>query len=86
MSDAATPETATAPEVHDLASATRAIERIIRRDESPEVESGGIQTGDANGPDEAGFARLNCRRSRAGSLRGSSERSPKCHIRATTLG
>jgi len=52
MTDAATPETATAPEVHDLASATRAIERIIRRAESPEVESDGSQTADANGSDE----------------------------------
>ena len=35
MTDAATPETATAPEVHDLASAARAIEKIIRRETSP---------------------------------------------------
>jgi hypothetical protein len=35
MTDAATPETATAPEVHDLASAARAIEKIIRRETTP---------------------------------------------------
>lgn len=35
MTDAATPETATAPETHDLAGAARAIERIIRREALP---------------------------------------------------
>ncbi len=35
MTDAVTPETATTPEVHDLASAARAIERIIRRETPP---------------------------------------------------
>ena len=40
MTDAATPETATAPEVHDLASAARAIEKIIRRETSPTTAKG----------------------------------------------
>jgi hypothetical protein len=38
MADPATPETATAPEVHDLASAARAIETIIRRETPPSDE------------------------------------------------
>ena len=52
MTDAATPEAATAPEVHDLASAARAIEKIIRRDGSGEADSGGEEKPDANGPEE----------------------------------
>jgi len=52
MTDAATPETATASEVHDLASAARAIEKIIRRDGSVETERAGEQTPNANGPEE----------------------------------
>jgi len=39
MTDAATPETATAPEVHDLASAARAIEKIIRRETPPATDN-----------------------------------------------
>jgi hypothetical protein len=38
MTDAATPETATAPEIHDLASAARAIEKIIRRETPPATD------------------------------------------------
>jgi len=52
MTDAATPETAPASEVHDLASAARAIEKIIRRDESVETDSGREQMPNANGPEE----------------------------------
>jgi len=52
MTDAATPETATASEVHDLASAARAIEKIIRRDGSAETESVDEQGPNASGPDE----------------------------------
>ena len=44
MTDAATPETATAPEVHDLASAARAIEKIIRREASPDTNGDGGET------------------------------------------
>src|SRR5262249_18379216 len=39
MTDAATPEAATAPQVHDLASAARAIEKITRREEPSAVDS-----------------------------------------------
>ncbi len=52
MTDAATPETATAPEVHDLASAARAIEKIIRREEPPPTEGDFAQAGNAGGPDD----------------------------------
>lgn len=41
MTDAATPPTATAPEVHDLASAALAIEKIIRREAQPSSEDEG---------------------------------------------
>jgi hypothetical protein len=52
MTDAATPEAATAAEVHDLASAARAIEKIIRREEAPGGEGDGPQTADASVPDD----------------------------------
>jgi hypothetical protein len=53
MTDAATPETATAPEVHDLVSAARAIEKIIRREDSPEAEGEVAESADASEPDDA---------------------------------
>lgn len=52
MTDAATPETATATETHDLAGAARAIERIIRREAPPAEDAAapedeiGIEGGD----------------------------------------
>jgi len=52
MTDAATPEPATASEVHDLASAGRAIEKIIRRDGSAETDSGGEERPEAKRPTE----------------------------------
>ena len=52
MTDAATPETATASEVHDLASAARAIEKIIRREEPPVTDGDGVHATSASGPDE----------------------------------
>ena len=51
MTDAATPETATAPETHDLASAARAIERIIRREAPPAEDA---EAPDAEHETEAG--------------------------------
>jgi hypothetical protein len=54
MTDAATPETATAPEVHDLASAARAIEKIIRRETAPDPNEGGKETpADDDDPENA---------------------------------
>lgn len=52
MTDAATPETATASEVHDVASAARAIEKIIRREESPGREGDGAETANGSPPDK----------------------------------
>jgi hypothetical protein len=52
MTDAATPETATAPETHDLASAARAIEKMIRREESPGDEVEGAAPAKRGGLDE----------------------------------
>src|SRR5262249_19837619 len=52
MTDAATPETATAPEIHDLSSAARAIEKIIRRERPPAADGNGASATDAGGPDD----------------------------------
>lgn len=51
MTDAATPETATAPEVHDLASATLAIEKIIRREAAAPSDADVAQETGTDGPD-----------------------------------
>jgi hypothetical protein len=53
MTDAATPETATASEVHDLASAARAIEKIIRREEPPATDGNDSSAATASGPEES---------------------------------
>jgi hypothetical protein len=53
MPDAATPETATAPEVHDLASAARAIEKIIRREVVPDTNADPeAAEADVDGPED----------------------------------
>jgi len=52
MADAATPETATAPEVHDLASAALAIEKIIRRETAEPSNADAPQEIGKEGPDE----------------------------------
>jgi hypothetical protein len=56
MTDAATPETATAPEVHDLASAARAIEKIIRREPPSPNADPEERTADVDPEDDSGQA------------------------------